>query len=73
MYMAHSCTTQFQPDIREGTPGDDGMGEEVDPFVGAADGVEDGGSGGEATTKGHAKGGAGVEDAGGGWAGAGGW
>ena len=68
--MAHRCTSQFQPDVREGTPGDDGAGEEVNPFVGATDGVEDGGSGGKATAEGHAKGGSGVEDARRGWAGA---
>ena len=70
MYKAHGCTTQFQPDIREGTPREDGASEEVDPFVGAGGGVEDGGSGGKATAEGHAKVGSSVEDVRGGRAGA---
>ena len=70
MYKAHSCTTEFQPDIRESSPGYDGASKEVDPFIGAADGVEDGGSGEEATAKGYAKGGSRVEDVRGGRAGA---
>ena len=73
MYKTHSCTSQFQPDIREGAPREDSASEEVDPIVGADGGVKDGGSSREATLEGHAERGSCVENAGGGWARGGGW
>ena len=50
------CTAQFQPDVREGSPGENGASKNVDAFVRALGGVEDGGFGGEAAPEGHAKG-----------------
>ena len=51
MYKAHSCTTQFQPDIREGSPGENSASEDVDAFVRTFGGVENGGSSGEAALR----------------------
>jgi len=56
VYKAHSCTAQFLPDIREGSPRENGASEDVNAFVRALGGVENGGSSGEAAPERHAKG-----------------
>jgi len=56
VYKAHSCTTQFQSDIRERGPGENGASEDIDAFVLALRCVKNGGPSRETAPEGHAKG-----------------